>query len=191
MQQHRGKKHQHHKTTHHTKNLMCTFPIHRGNREMAELIWEITDIRGGIEEKNEKSIDEQQTTHLYYTRPQHHLLEHKTAPGPHQQTPLWWQGIWGIWLLPNYSTYLVSYIWFATMENKWEKKKKITSAFWTLSSFDSFYFHGALANTLIRLAELLFLRACRCTELANWVVHLHFFVLLGPWVWAYRLSYLV
>ena len=47
---------------------------------------ETTNIRGGIEEKSEKSIDKQWTTHLYYTWPQHHLVECKTAPRPHQWT---------------------------------------------------------------------------------------------------------
>jgi len=54
---------------------------------MAELIWEITNIRGGIEEKNKKSVNKQWATHLYYTWPQHHLLECEMAPGPHQRTP--------------------------------------------------------------------------------------------------------
>jgi len=88
---------------------------------------EITNIRGGIEEKNKKSVNKQWATHLYYTWPQHHLLECEMATwGPTNGPPSDDEGILKDMITTKlqHSTYLVSYIWFATKENKWEKKKK-------------------------------------------------------------------
>jgi hypothetical protein len=122
-QQSGREEHHYHETTNNAENATAAIPVHRSDRTLPQHLRRDTNLTGGKEETRERSRQTTNTTHTTSEprNPAPRVLRdppkwtHQTDD-EEQETGRRKDGI-------HKRTYLLSYIWFATKENKWETKK--------------------------------------------------------------------